>query len=358
MFEELVLLVDGSISSAVPASELAALELKEREHLQEWVLKHPHVLGDGVRVITSEFDRWQSAAGDLVRDRLDILGLGPDGRLVVAELKRGAAPHSIHMQAVNYAAMVSRLTTRDVAELYVQDQQRLENSVEVEAALAEFESTFLLNEESIRNPRIVLMAAEFPASVTASVVWLNERAVDVSLVRYRAYRLTTGQVIVTFSRFYPVPTVEEFTIGRVRTTDVAAADTAPAVAWDEVALARLAQRGNAATLALLDLCASTEEPVSVPDIQSHASLTAGQVRGQLAGFTMLLRNPRNGFKQSSWPVNITWLPAGVASYSMPPDVKEMWNSVRNVVPATAPNPVEVGGQVDPDGPHAPLPDHD
>jgi hypothetical protein len=37
--------------------------------------------------------------------------------LIVAELKREVAPHTIHMQAVNYAAMVSRLTPDDIAQI-------------------------------------------------------------------------------------------------------------------------------------------------------------------------------------------------------------------------------------------------
>jgi hypothetical protein len=268
------------------------------------------------------------------------LGLAPDGRLVVAELKRGPAPHTIHMQAINYAAMVSRLTARDIAELYAQDREKSGVAVDVDAALAEFEADFLLNDESIGNPRIVLIASEFPTSVTASVVWLNERAVDVSLVRYRAYSLATGQIVVTFSRFFPVPTAEDFTVGRFRAGDTGA-EAAPAIPWDQPALQRVAQRGNAATLALLDLCASSDDPVSVRDIQVHASLTPGQVRGQLAGFTMLLRNKWNGFEQSSSPWQITWLPGGVASYSMPQELKSVWQAVRNSPPTTAPSAPEV-----------------
>jgi hypothetical protein len=232
--------------------------------------------------------------------------------------------------------MVSRLTARDVAELYVQDRQRQGLTVEVEAALTEFETDFLLNEESVRNPRIVLIAGEFPASVTASVVWLNERAVDLSLVRYRAYSLPSGHVIVTFSRFFPVPNVEEFTVGRLRATETTPAEATRAMPWDEVSLRRVAERGNVATLTLLDLCASSDGPVGVNDIQTHAGLTTGQVRGQLAGFTMLLRNKRNGFQQSASPVQITWLPGGVASYTMQPELKLIWQSVRGFTQATKP----------------------
>ncbi|WP_328949275.1 hypothetical protein OG778_14505 [Streptomyces sp. NBC_00184] len=42
------------------------------------------------------------------RDRLDVLGLDATGRLVVVELKRGTADRDVHLQAITYAALVSR----------------------------------------------------------------------------------------------------------------------------------------------------------------------------------------------------------------------------------------------------------
>ena len=108
MDDELLIAVEGANSKPVGRASLTDLNFQERAHLQEWVLANPSVLGRGIEVVTSEYDRWQTASGEPVKDRLDILGIDPDGRLVVVELKRDAAPHSVHMQAVNYAAMVSR----------------------------------------------------------------------------------------------------------------------------------------------------------------------------------------------------------------------------------------------------------
>lgn len=86
--------------------------MREREHLQEWVLEHPEMLGGSLLVITSECDRWSSARGR-ERDRLDVLALDPDGHLVVVELKRDEAPDTVELQAIKYAAYCSRFTPRD-----------------------------------------------------------------------------------------------------------------------------------------------------------------------------------------------------------------------------------------------------
>lgn len=327
MYDEVLFTVEKGKATEVQRVDLSELDLQERAHLQEWILAHPGVLGPDVTVIASEYDRWQTAAGDPVLDRLDILGLDPDGRLVAAELKRGAAPHTIHMQAINYAAMVSRLKPTDVAELYASTETQRGRDTDVDSALTELTTTKLLTAESIRRPRIVLVASDFPASVTAAVVWLNEQGVDISLIRFRAYRLGE-QAVVSFSRLFPVPDVEEFTIGR-RTEQPSSASVEPGAPWDAAGLTRLAQQGNVTTLALLDLCAlESAAPVGVVDVARHAGVTPGSVRGQLAGLTMRLKNPKYGFPQNVWPVEIKWLPGGVASYTMDAKLGALWREIR------------------------------
>lgn len=311
MFDEFLLEIwDDKQSRQVETTNLPSLGLKEREHLQEWVLAHPEMLGPGVAVVTSEFDKWQAASGEPVADRLDVLGLDREGRLVVVELKRDLAPHTVHMQAVNYAAMVSRLTMQDVAELWVAWHSKGGPQLDVESVKADLETNWLLTADSIKSPKIVLVAAAFPASVTASVVWLNEQGVAIDLIRFRPYRLDDGRVLVNFSRTFPVPSVEEFTIGRRQAGAASPVEPAgPGAPWDLESLRRLSQQGNDATLAMLDLCAADEaNGVSVADIVEQASITYGQVRGQLAGLTMRLKNPNYGFSQTAWPVDINWGP--------------------------------------------------
>jgi len=221
----------------------------------------------------------------------------------VVELKRGVAPHTVHMQAINYAAMVSRLTPEDVAELYAKSETKAGRPTDPETALDLLTTQHLLSADGIRSPRIVLIASDFPPAVTASVVWLNEQTVSISLIRFRAYEVAE-QIVVSFSRIYPVPDVE-------------------------AALRQLAEQGNAATLALLDLCAAEDEgAVGVKDIALAAGITEGSVRGQLAGLTMRLKNPRYGFAQNQWPAVVTWLPGGVASYGMNAALAAMWRDIR------------------------------
>ena len=86
--------------------------------LQEWVRENPEILGDGVYIVTFEFDAWRASRRGREADRLDLLGTGrsTDGYLVLAELKRGLAPDTVDMQAVKYAAFASRFTVQTLAQ--------------------------------------------------------------------------------------------------------------------------------------------------------------------------------------------------------------------------------------------------
>ncbi len=170
VYDEMLLTVNADKATPVDRVDLSELDLREREHLQEWILANPAVLGPDVEIITSEYDRWQTSGGAPVLDRLDILAIDPDGRIVVAELKRGVAPHTVHMQAINYAAMVSRLAPEDIAELYAATHRRAGEDKDTASALTVLTTERLLTAESIRRPRIVLVASDFPASVTSAVV--------------------------------------------------------------------------------------------------------------------------------------------------------------------------------------------
>ncbi len=111
MAGELVFTVEPGIARRAQAISLADAGLRERSDLQEWVRENPEILGDGVYIVTFEFGAWRARDGRAA-DRLDLLGLDDDGRLVVAELKRGPAPDTVEMQAIKYAAFASRSTRR------------------------------------------------------------------------------------------------------------------------------------------------------------------------------------------------------------------------------------------------------
>jgi alkylated DNA nucleotide flippase Atl1 len=215
--DEQMFTVDGTVASPAVPITLADAGMREREHLQEWIVANPAILGDDIRIVTFEFDRWLSGSADSdPRDRLDVLGLDPSGTLVVAELKRDRAAATVEMQALKYAAMVSRFTGETLAAAHAAHLTRQQGrSITAEEALAELEEHAggELDPTVLRRPRIVLVASEFPRTTTATCVWLSEMMGDdaVTLVRYQAYR-AGSEVVVTTSQLWPIATVEDFTV--------------------------------------------------------------------------------------------------------------------------------------------------
>ena len=152
-----------------------------------------------------------------------MLGLGADGRLVVAELKSGRTPDT-EVTAIKYAAMASRILPESLADHYARFQSRRQIPVTPDEALADLQAHAPdLSQESLRRPRIVLLARDFSPVVTASVVWLSEMGLDISLVQISAFRsyvygqLGSGNVpMISVSQLYPLREVEEFTISPER----------------------------------------------------------------------------------------------------------------------------------------------
>lgn len=224
----------------MPAEPISLVKagLQERKDLQEWVIKHPEILGSGVKVVTFEFDRWRASSGPQPQDRLDVLGLDLDGRLVVAELKRDKAPDTTEMQAIKYAAMASRFTVESLAEQHARFWMLRGKKKSTDEALAELQAHAPdISNKTLRQPRIVLLAHDYPMVVTASVVWLSEMGLDITLVQFKAYESTAPgdhgvshtQVLISVSQLYPVRDVEEFMISPQR---IDAQETPKGQLWD------------------------------------------------------------------------------------------------------------------------------
>jgi uncharacterized protein DUF4268 len=209
----MLFVVNEQTKTASPAEThtFSSLSLKERFDIQEWVLTTPRLLGEDLLIVTTEFDQF-----DKTSERLDVLAVDSRGKLVVAELKRSAVGTAADLQALRYAAYCSTLGIDDLAELY-QSHVRRRSKRELSAAEARAEIEDFIEdpafEEFDDKPRIVLAAEEFPAEVTATLLWLRSFNLDVSAVRLRPYRVG-GQLLVDSSILIPLQEAEDFLVRR------------------------------------------------------------------------------------------------------------------------------------------------
>ncbi|WP_419914315.1 hypothetical protein [Hoeflea sp.] len=88
------------------------LQLRERDHLQEWLAAAPEALGEELLIVQKEFDGFADT-----RERLDLLALDSEGRLVIIENKLDDSGRDVVWQAAKYAAYCSSLKKADIIEI-------------------------------------------------------------------------------------------------------------------------------------------------------------------------------------------------------------------------------------------------
>jgi len=339
MASETVFRVDstGRFLSGIEPIRLEAASYTERGHLQEWVLDHPEIIGSDVMIITSEFDQWQDAAGAQVADRLDVLGLDRDGRLVVVEIKRGRAPRFTELQAIGYAAMVSRFTVENLIGAHHSFLQRRGEPAgrdEIAQLLADHVAGGVLVEDAFASPRVVILAEDFSSSLLSSIVWLSQSGVDISLRQVQLYRPdpSADGLFATVSQVWPLPEVEDFTVRpRGREGDPARRTTTlPAVPWTPDDLAALRERllgtkQEAAVLQLLDMASDSPElTVSWDELLEASTRNQYQLRSDLAHLTMMVKSD---FDRQNWPFGDSWR-GGERTYFLDATTAASWRRLR------------------------------
>ena len=216
MADRLLFTVQGKTPVVAKEITLAEAGLKEREDVEEWVIAQPALIGPDVLIVTSEFAGWASKKGDRDLDRLDVLALAADGRLVLAELKRDKAPTTVGMQVLNYAARANLFTVEKLAVVHQKFLKSRGTTVTVDEARALLEHHAAeLSDETLGDvPRLVLLATDFGLDVTTTAVFLTRKlGVDIQLVQLQAYRTASNDLIVSVSRIFPPQDMDDIVLG-------------------------------------------------------------------------------------------------------------------------------------------------
>lgn len=183
---------------------LASAQVQERRDLQRILCAHLRELLEDVLVIAEEFGDWDES-----RRRIDLLGLDRDANLVVIELKRGDTGVHMELQAVRYAAMVSKMTFEQAVDAY---QRHLPDGANARAELLEFLGWGEPREDDFgQDVRIVLFSEDFSRELTSSILWLNEKGLEITCFRMSAYRLEE-RLLVDFQQIIPLKEAEDYQV--------------------------------------------------------------------------------------------------------------------------------------------------
>lgn len=185
------------------------LNLREREHLQEWLANQPDALGEELLIIQKEFDGFADT-----RERLDLLALDKDGQLVVIENKLDDSGRDVAWQALKYAAYVSSLKTSQIIDIFQQYLNRHEGGGVASDLIAAFLGLDTLEGETLNegsSQRIVLIAARFRKEVTSTVLWLREHKIDARCYKVIPYAFG-DELFIDIQPVIPTPEAAEFMI--------------------------------------------------------------------------------------------------------------------------------------------------
>ena len=188
-------------------TDFASEGLRERADLQRRIRDQIKVLDPDLLVIAEEFGDWDES-----RRRIDLLAVDREANLVVIELKRTETGGHMELQALRYAAMVSAMTFEKAVEIYRAHLQELGRDEDPEGSLLEFLEWSEPNEEHFaQDVRVILAAADFSKELTTTVIWLNERGLDIRCFRLQPYSFGDG-ILLDVQQRIPLPETEEFQI--------------------------------------------------------------------------------------------------------------------------------------------------
>lgn len=182
--------------------------IRERSDLQRLLRDHSDVIADDILVISEEFGEWEGS-----RRRIDLLAIDSQANIVVIELKRSEDGGYMELQALRYAAMVSTMTFERAAEVYANYLSKQQSQVNAAQVMLDFLGWDESVEDSFaQDVRIVLVSADFSKELTTSIMWLNERGLDIRCVRMKPYK-DSGRTLVDVQQVIPLPEAQDYIVG-------------------------------------------------------------------------------------------------------------------------------------------------
>lgn len=199
--------IDNGKIRTIEATSFQGQGMLERRDIQRLLHDSIEILIPGAMVLTEEFSDWSDS-----RRRIDLLCLRKNGDLAVVELKRTEDGGHMELQAVRYAAMVSKMTYQQavrVHQQYLESRGREENAEQRILEFLDWEEP--MQEQFAQNVSIVLAAAEFSKELTTAVMWLNEFDLDIVCIRLKPHKLD-GKILLNVEQIIPLPEASEYQV--------------------------------------------------------------------------------------------------------------------------------------------------
>lgn len=195
---------------AIQSTNFVAESIFERNNLQEAFKNNIDIIAPHCLVIAEEFSDWQGS-----RKRIDLLAIDKQANLVVIELKRTETGDHMELQALRYASMISTMTFEDAIEVFRKyKQQNGCPSYSLEEAKLEIEGFVkvdIIEAGFAEDVKTILVSQDFSIELTTSVIWLNERNLDITCIKIQPYN-DNGKILIDIQQIIPLPEAEDYQI--------------------------------------------------------------------------------------------------------------------------------------------------
>ena len=144
-------------------------DLKERQHIEEWIRKNPEVMGEELLIIGHEYDDFEN------NERIDLLAIDKEGNLVVIEVKRDNSGNNVDFQVLKYVSYMSRRTSKEIVEIYndyINNNLLQLDPIQEIIEFLNIDNEALLNDMLNNTQRIIIIGKEFDKRVLSVCAWL------------------------------------------------------------------------------------------------------------------------------------------------------------------------------------------
>ncbi|MCA6065372.1 PDDEXK family nuclease [Thalassolituus marinus] len=181
--------------------------IRERQDIQRLLRDQIDIISDDTMVIAEEFGDWDSS-----RRRIDLLGIDKQANLVVIELKRTEDGGYMELQSVRYSAMISTMTFDQVVDAHRDYLRKLNVDEDAYTRILDFLGWSEPDHDAFaQDVRIVLASAEFSKELTSSVLWLNEKGIDIRCVKMEPFS-DGNRIFLDIQQVIPLPETEQFQV--------------------------------------------------------------------------------------------------------------------------------------------------
>ncbi len=128
------------------------------------------------------------------------------------ELKRTEDGGHMELQAIRYAAMAANMTWDFAVSVFERFLSENEIDLDAESRMCEFLAWDTPRQDDFaQNVRVILAAADFSKEITTSVLWLNERELDICCIRLSLHKID-NKLVLSAEQIIPLPEAEGYQI--------------------------------------------------------------------------------------------------------------------------------------------------